>query len=302
MNSFADSNCWCWAVGPKLRIGSGIILTGLACVALTGCAEFPEGGPNARSVIGDAGPGGISHYALVRVTPTVIQALAIEPPGVLSQSFTDSAPPPSQPIGIGDVISITIWDFGGLLSTAAGQPAASAPMVGTTPTQSLPVAGTSTIPSQAVDQDGNVTVPYAGAIHAVGLSTTALQRSIAVALKPVMIHPQVLVSVGTNQSSFVTVAGDAAHPGRVPLTLAGLRLLDAIALSGGSTALASDTTVRVTRDKVTKAMRLEEIAKSPSENIYMRTNDLIVLDREPQSVVILGATNHNAQFRLARLR
>ena len=32
-----------------------------------------------------------------------------------------------------------------------------------------------------------------------------------------------------------------------------------------------------------------------SENIYLLPNDLVVLDREPQSVVVLGAANRNAQ-------
>jgi len=93
----------------------------------------------------------------------------------------------------------------------------------------------------------------------------------------------------------VTVAGDVARPGRVPLSLNGLRLLDAISLSGGTTYPQSDVSVRMTRGTVTTTARLDEIARTPSENIFLKANDLIVLDRAPQSVVVLGATNHNAQ-------
>jgi len=308
MSRFADPIGWRSTRAPGVKMALTLAAVTLAGLWAAGCAEFPEGGPDAHVVIARAAPRAGSDYALVHVTPSVLRTLSAEPAGPLASSFGNPDPPPPLLIGIGDTISITIWDFGGLLSTASGQPpmpavsgagasaAAPAPGQSLPVQQSLPVAATSTIPAQMVDQDGNVTVPYAGVIKAAGLSSAALQRAIAVALKPVMIHPQVLVSIGANQSSFVTVAGDVVRPGRVPLMLSGFRLLDVIALSGGGTAPASDIQVRVTRANVTKSERLDDISKSPNENIYMRADDLVVLDREPQSVVVLGATNHNAQI------
>jgi polysaccharide export outer membrane protein len=54
--------------------------------------------------------------------------------------------------------------------------------------------------------------------------------------------------------------------------------------------------VRVTRKGVTRSARLIDVVRSPAENIFLQADDIIYLDREPQSVVVLGATNHNAQI------
>ncbi len=294
---------------PELLLSSGLgvrrLITLLASTALmaaglAGCASFPEGGPSASTVIEHASPYKADGYTYVQVTPSVLRGLSSAPRATLSAGLAQSASRPDLTIGLGDLVSVTIWDFGGLLSTPTGQPApippaasTAAPATGTAP---LPVAANSTIPQQAVDQNGNITIPYAGTVHAAGLTTETLQSAIVHALKPVMIHPQVLVTITQNQSGFVTVAGDAARPGRVPMTLAGLRLLDVVALSGGGTGPTSDMIIRLTRRGSSRTARLEEVVENPSENIYVQADDLIVLDREPQSVVVLGATNHNAQI------
>jgi polysaccharide export outer membrane protein len=92
----------------------------------------------------------------------------------------------------------------------------------------------------------------------------------------------------------VTVAGDIVHPGRLPLPLNGIRILDAIALSGGTNAPSSDMLLRLTRRGVTRTSRLDEVVRYPAENIYLVGDDLVYLDKEPQSVVVLGATNNTA--------
>jgi polysaccharide export outer membrane protein len=73
-------------------------------------------------------------------------------------------------------------------------------------------------------------------------------------------------------------------------------LLDAIALSGGTTGETTDMAVRVTRGGITRTARLVDIVFTPTENIYLRGDDLVFLDKEPQSVVVLGASNHNGQI------
>src|SRR4029079_7198057 len=61
-----------------------------------------------------------------------------------------------------------------------------------------------TIPSQAVDNNGNISVPYAGNIRANGRTKSQLQEAIVDALKNRAIEPQVVVSVVTQQTSLVT--------------------------------------------------------------------------------------------------
>ena len=190
-------------------------------------------------------------YDLVRVSPAVLDILSQSPAGALASTFANGAHAPASTIGVGDVLSITIWDFGNLLGSSPGQTTTAPPGAAPpSPGQTLPSAGISSIPQQSVDQDGNISIPYAGTVHAAGLTTTELQLAIAASLQHVMIHPQVIVYDSMNQSTLVTVAGDAAHPGRVPLPTGGLRLMDAIVLSGGTTGATSDMQVRVTRKGV----------------------------------------------------
>ncbi|MFX9150255.1 polysaccharide biosynthesis/export family protein, partial [Acinetobacter baumannii] len=73
--------------------------------------------------------------------------------------FGDYRPPQSRVIGIGDVINVTIWEAsaGGLFSS---------PVVD----RASPGTHTAVIPDQVVEQDGAISVPYAGRIHVAGLT------------------------------------------------------------------------------------------------------------------------------------
>lgn len=264
-------------------------------VTLAGCAEFPGVGPNAKDIIAQGAGKPQDPYAVVPVTPVVLQQLSATPHSGFTQIFANHAPVANQMLGIGDVVSITIWDMAGLFGPAGGQPAQPQPTGTGSTTGSTPTSPGTTIPPQTIDQGGFITVPYAGRVRAVGMTTTKLQEIIRDSLKSITYQPQVLVTVSQNQSNLVTVAGDAAHPGRLALPLNGMRILDAIALSGGTNAPSSDMTIRLTRKGVTRSARLDEVVRFPEENIFLESGDLLYLDRAPQSVVILGATNHNAQ-------
>jgi len=289
-------------IGRTRRSAAGAALTAVG-LCLGGCAVYPAVGPDAMDVV--RLPSRDSAYALVPVTPAVLASLATSPHDGFTETFANHAPVQTIPIGIADTVSITIWDMGGLFAPLSAQvPMATAPLNGTPPTpgNALPSPSTptpsatgTTLPAQVVDQRGDVSVPYAGQVHAAGLTTAQLQKRIAGALLKMTFQPQVLVTVNQNESSLVNVSGDIVHPGRLPLPLNGLRILDAIALSGGPVAPSSDMTVRLTRKGVTHATRLEEVVRFPAENIYLESDDLLYLDKAPQSVVVLGATNHNAQ-------
>ena len=151
------------------------------------------------------------------------------------------------------------------------------------------------VPSQVVGQSGDISIPFAGRIPAAGLTPAQVEREIVAAIKNSTIAPQVLVTVTENGSAFVTVGGDVNHPGRIPLSITGTRLLDALAIAGGATAQTSDIAIQLTREGVTRRVRLDTLVKEPSENIYLKTGDLVYLVREPQTAVILGATEKNQQ-------
>ena len=92
------------------------------------------------------------HYAYVPVTPDVIKVLARFAPRLASE-FADRRPPANIRFGIGDVLSVTIFEAqpGGLFIPA---------QAGVRPGNFI------NLPTQPVDEQGNISVPYAGTIRA----------------------------------------------------------------------------------------------------------------------------------------
>lgn len=283
--------------GPRrlaclLRIGNAAI--GTVCVAalLSACQTLPEAGPPTRTVMeGAKAQPGLNYY-LVQVTPQIMSIINERRTHELAKVFANGQPAPMQPIGVGDTVSVTIWENSGLYGVA--QTVGNRPGIGAVaPTTSG--AEAVTLPSQVVGQSGDINVPFAGRVPAAGLTPAQVEREIIAAIKNSTIAPQVLVTVSENGSAFVTVAGDVNHPGRIPLSINGTRLLDAVAIAGGATAQTSDIAVQLTREGVTRRVRLDALVTDPAENIYLKTGDLIYLVREPQTAVILGATEKNEQ-------
>ena len=131
-------------------------------------------------------------------------------------------------------------------------------------------------------------------MRAAGLTPAEVQRAIEVALKDKAIEPQVIVTVTSSPSTFVTVAGDVGKPGRLPLNLGGDRLLDAIATAGGSKAADYNTFVRLTRGGSSATVSLARVVRDPGQNIYLRPNDLVYVYTDPQVYTAFGATLRNA--------
>ncbi len=264
----------------------------LAAVGLSACQTMPESGPPTRAVMDGAKSQPGLNYYLIRATPQVMQIINERRTQDLAKVFANGQPAPMQPIGVGDTVSVTIWENSGLFGAA--QAIGNHPGLGAVaPTGSGNEAVT--LPSQVVGQSGDISIPFAGRIPAAGLTPAQVEREIVAAIKNSTIAPQVLVTVTENGSAFVTVGGDVNHPGRIPLSITGTRLLDALAIAGGATAQTSDIAIQLTREGVTRRVRLDTLVKEPSENIYLKTGDLVYLVREPQTAVILGATEKNQQ-------
>jgi polysaccharide export outer membrane protein len=137
-------------------------------------------------------------------------------------------------------------------------------------------------------------VPYVGQVRAAGSTPAEVQRAVEVALKDKAIEPQVIITVVSSPSTFVTVAGDVGQTGQLPLNLGGFRLLDAIATSGGSKDADFNTFVRLTRGGSSATVSLARIVRDPGQNIYLRPNDLVYVYADPQVYTAFGATSRNS--------
>jgi polysaccharide export outer membrane protein len=190
-------------------------------------------------------------------------------------------------IGIGDGVTVTIWEAsaGGLFSAPAISDKFSAG------------SNSATIPEQIVGRDGAITVPYAGRVQVAGRTTRAVQSVVEQALAGKAIQPQVLVNVVHPISNSVTVGGEAIeHGARVPLSVKGDRLLDVIATAGGVRGPVNETYVELARGQTTARVPLTRVIADPRENIFMQANDVLTLVRDPQTFLAVGATARNAEI------
>ncbi|WP_174300275.1 polysaccharide biosynthesis/export family protein [Caulobacter sp. S45] len=264
----------------------------LGCLAmfLSACAELPTVGPSAERVLDKKETAAQKGYEVVPVSPEVMAVLGLARARGLGEAFSGGAPP-VQTLAAGDIVQVTLYEVGGGLFSAPALPSA---VPGVT-SSATPATGTLVVPNQVVDGSGSITVPFAGEVAADGHTPREVQAEIRDALRGKANDAQAVVSVIQTVGHAVTVTGDVNHPGLLPLAVRGTRLLDALALAGGTTAPATDMVVQITRGELTRRARLISVVETPSENVFLKADDVVVLDREPQSVVVLGAANHNAQ-------
>src|SRR5215470_8977755 len=209
-----------------------------ACVAasaVAGCIVTPVAGPESWDIkSGQSDPGSLA-YGLVRLTPRSVDVLAAHAPRIAGE-FADRHGPQSVRFGIGDVLSVTIFEAG-----AGGLfiPAETAVRQG----------NYVTLPNQEVDVQGNISVPYAGALRAQGRTAIELQNAIVDALKDLALKPQAVVTLITQRASSFSVLGDVRGSGRFPVLPSGERILDAIARASGLTFPGNESWVVFERDR-----------------------------------------------------
>jgi polysaccharide export outer membrane protein len=193
---------------------------------------------------------------------------------------------PNDQIGPGDVLQISIFEVGVALFGGQG---------GTFD----PSARGQTIPAVTVDRNGAVTLPYVGRIVVGGRTTTEAQAMIENGLRNVSQKPQALVTVRDNINNVVYLFGAVRKPGRLALTLSNERLVDAIALGGGSQASSEDTLVRLTRGRQVVEERLGRIRAGDPADVRLLPGDRIELIERPRTFLILGASSKISQVAFA---
>jgi polysaccharide biosynthesis/export protein len=272
-----------WLGGMRGSKNYGMFGLGLLGMALAGCTALPSTGPTSAEIVSSSQEGDVARYILRDVDEGIVSVLSSTRPRTFQSSFGDRRPPPSQRIGIGDTISVTVWEAaaGGLFSS---------PVVERNSTG----ARSANIPEQVVARDGSITVPYAGRISVTGLTTPDVERRIVERLTGKAIEPQVLVTVPQGLSNSVTVLGEVTNGARVPLSVRGERVLDVIAMAGGVRAAAHETFVTLQRGGRTVAVPMQRLIANAPENIFAHPRDVITVVRDPQTFSVFGAAGRNA--------
>jgi polysaccharide biosynthesis/export protein len=263
---------------------TAVVLGWLAAAVLAGCSALPTAGPIAKQVVRQAVKDDKPRFDIVNVDQRIVATLAAEPGDSFHARFKKYGKPPEPRIGIGDTLSVTIWE------------AAGGGLFGESLTGHLSSGARSTrIPDQVVGRDGAITVPYAGRIPAAGRLPEEVQQTVEQRLAGKAIEPQVLVTVKDSISNSVTVSGEVVKGARIPLSPRGDRLLDVIAEAGGARAAVYETFVRLSRGGVTATIPLSTLVTNPDENIYAQPGDVLTLVLVPRSFSVFGATGQNAR-------
>jgi polysaccharide export outer membrane protein len=264
-----------------------IILASLGAVALAGCSTIPTSGPTVSQIFEQAATNGQRHFVLVDVDNHVVTTLLAQPGASFQARFQTYGKPPPPKIGIGDSVSVSIWEAApGLFGTAPTTGATSGVSGGSTSV---------TIPEQVVGTDGAVSVPFAGRIPVAGRTPLDVQDEIQQRLSGKAIEPQAIVTVPKSVTNVATVSGEVVGGARVPLSVGGDRLLSLIAAAGGAKAPVYQVFVRLSRNGVTVTIPMAKLVSDPAENIYAWPGDVLTLMEVPQTFAVFGATTQNAE-------
>jgi polysaccharide export outer membrane protein len=277
-----------YGLGDLVRFSGSFVRSSVVSLLISGaaCTEMPVSGPSSADIkSGQPLQADGLPFGLVRLTPEAVGILQQFEPKGLAGAFTDKRPPASLTFGIGDTISVTIFEAaaGGLFIPAEA---------GVRPGNFV------TLPEQAIDNDGNITVPYAGTVRAAGRTAVQVQRDIVAAIRNRAIEPQAVVSVTNQRTSLVSVLGEVNLPSRFGASASGAgdRILDAITRAGGIKGQGYETWVMLERQGKNATVPFENLVMNSANNIYVQPNDRIYVYREQQKFIALGATGQSGQF------
>ena len=267
---------------PTFAAISGTIL-------IAGCGLLPDAGPNALAVKSGATWNG-PPFGLIRLTPNVVNVLDEYGPRTLTATFGDHRPPPEIKFGIGDVVSVSIFEAaaGGLFIPSEA---------GVRPGNFV------TLPNQPIDTKGMISVPYAGLVPTAGKTPSQVEQNIVDRIKNRAIEPQAVVALVTQNTSLITVVGEVnslcTPTGRIAAQPVGEHLLDVISRAGGLRDQGQDTWVVLERHGHRAAVPFGALIYEPANNIWAWPGDTIYLYKEPQTFLAFGASGQQGQLQFS---
>lgn len=204
---------------------------------------------------------------------------------LFSEIFPESDPFENV-IGAGDSVGVSIWE------------APPALLFGSSSDPSL--GGSSTkmaaLPEQMVRANGTIGIPFVGQITVLGKTPDQVEEEIVAKLKDKAHEPHVLVNVTQNNTTGVTVLGEVKTNTCMPLTPKRERVLDALAIAGGTSQQVSQTSLQLTRGPKVHQLPLDTVIRDPNQNILLEPGDIIAAIHQPCSFIVLGAMCLNAEI------
>jgi polysaccharide export outer membrane protein len=192
----------------------------------------------------------------------------------VEQLFADPAP---YTLGVGDVLQITVWDHPELAAAMGGQQSAT--------------RTADPVPGFVIDQDGNLSFPYVGILHVVGLRPDQVEQRLWEGLAKIFVKPQVTVRIASFRAKQVYVDGEVHIPGPQPINDIPMTLYDAISRAGGFSTTADQSRIVLVRDGISHPLNLTQMladGQNPAR-IILKNGDLLrVVARDDNGVYVMG--------------
>jgi len=140
-----------------------------------------------------------------------------------------------------------------------------------------------------IDSQGKLSLPYVGRQYVAGMTLNQVENMIRSQLKGITTDVQTHVELVGDLSGSVLVAGAVKTPGRFSTLQGPLTLLDAVNQAGGPVLEPHLVNVTVRTGAEVQQFNYEDILAG--NNMVLRPNSEVVLDRARQRFVAMGAVN-----------
>jgi polysaccharide export outer membrane protein len=273
----------------RIALGSSAL-----SLALGGCSSLPISGPTGHEIVKQQqDPKTGLHYQLIEVSQFA-DIPAVPPPATpLSDAVKVT---PTDLIGPGDILDISVYETGVALFAASG--ASSTLVAGSGGGFDSAAHVTNLVPIR-VDDQGYIRLPFVGKLQVAGLSPAELQAKIRAAMRGMSQNPQIAVTIAQSVTNSVIVGGEVAKAGRLTLETNHDTVADVLALAGGYRGDTKDLLLRVKRDGQVQDFRLADVMSGTVRDMVARPGDRIDIVRQPLSFSAMGAAGKVDQIPFA---
>lgn len=252
---------------------------------LAGCASISTSGPTAGAIT--RAHRDLGGFEIIPLDENSIESVERSPSNGRGRLAALAIPGDVGRIGPGDVLQISVYEVG--MALFAGRSAMGDP--------TAPAVGSSeALPPVTVGSDGTIMLPWVGRVHASGLTADELGVSLTGRYRANSENPQVMVAIRDNVANTVVIQGEVKTPGRMPLTLARERVLDAIAIAGGAANPAGDSMVRISRGERWAEQPLSALDPGSADDLTLLPQDRLSVAFRPRTFTILGAAGKPAEI------
>jgi len=150
-----------------------------------------------------------------------------------------------------------------------------------------PLATGGTVLKSRIDSQGMLSLPYVGRQFVAGMTLDQVEQMIRRQLKGITTDVQTHIELVGDLSGSVLVAGAVKTPGRFTTLQGPLTLLDAVNQAGGPVLEPHLVNVTVRNGKQVQQFNYEDVLAG--NNVVLRPNSEVVLDRARQRFVAMGA-------------